>query len=370
MDERETRALWFAYQLEDAKAAQAELDRQAAEGWELEELGLVCARFRRTEAPRKSWVEPARWKGIRSREALRQREYLELCGQAGWELLDESRGLWYFRAKPGEQPAPVQTDEGVEWETIWRKPLFDRASSLIFIGLFWTAHFWGNFVRNGYFLWEFLLSGNYMLLAAAGLHLALLLELIHGGYLLLYRRRCRRAVEAGQPFPTPGRNGARLRWGSQVALWVLLALFLLLLLLGSGEGRPEYMDQYAGYTIRTESVFGNRYTYRLFQSEGGTWVEAYDCRFSWLAGLVCRDLVALEGDEDRLYPSHRSHFHSAATPEPADLGFDQAWIYPAGEQNGLVFRQGNRVVRVEASGVDLTSPDILLQLREGLQIGG
>ena len=31
---------WFRYTVEDAKAAQAELDEQAERGWELEEVGL------------------------------------------------------------------------------------------------------------------------------------------------------------------------------------------------------------------------------------------------------------------------------------------------------------------------------------------
>lgn len=49
---------WFRYTVEDAKAAQAELDEQAERGWELEEVGLFTATFRRAERPRRCWVEP------------------------------------------------------------------------------------------------------------------------------------------------------------------------------------------------------------------------------------------------------------------------------------------------------------------------
>ena len=42
---------WFRYTVEDAKAAQAELDEQAERGWELEEVGLFTATFRRAERP-------------------------------------------------------------------------------------------------------------------------------------------------------------------------------------------------------------------------------------------------------------------------------------------------------------------------------
>ena len=33
---------WFRYTIEDAKAAQAELDQRAEQGWELEEVGLFA----------------------------------------------------------------------------------------------------------------------------------------------------------------------------------------------------------------------------------------------------------------------------------------------------------------------------------------
>lgn len=42
---------WFRYTVEDAKAAQAELDEQAERGWELEEVGLFTATFRACGAP-------------------------------------------------------------------------------------------------------------------------------------------------------------------------------------------------------------------------------------------------------------------------------------------------------------------------------
>ena len=49
---------WFRYTVEDAKAAQAELDEQAERGWELEEVGLFTATFRRAERPRRCWWSP------------------------------------------------------------------------------------------------------------------------------------------------------------------------------------------------------------------------------------------------------------------------------------------------------------------------
>ena len=80
---------WFRYTVEDAKAAQAELDEQAERGWELEEVGLFTATFRRAERPRRCWVEPARWKSERKKDWDARSDYLTLCGEAGWELLEE-----------------------------------------------------------------------------------------------------------------------------------------------------------------------------------------------------------------------------------------------------------------------------------------
>ena len=84
---------WFRYTVEDAKAAQAELDEQAERGWELEEVGLFTATFRRAERPRRCWVEPARWKSERKKDWDARSDYLTLCGEAGWELLEEDGWL-------------------------------------------------------------------------------------------------------------------------------------------------------------------------------------------------------------------------------------------------------------------------------------
>lgn len=95
---------WFRYTIEDAKAAQAELDQRAEQGWELEEVGLFTATFRRAEHPRPCWVEPARWKSWSEKDENSRADYLALCGEAGWELISEDGGLFYFRAREGTDP--------------------------------------------------------------------------------------------------------------------------------------------------------------------------------------------------------------------------------------------------------------------------
>ena len=75
MKEKDVCLRWFHYVQEDAKAAQEELEERASEGWELEELGLFFARFRRAAAPRRCWVEPVRWNSIRRKEEERRAHF-------------------------------------------------------------------------------------------------------------------------------------------------------------------------------------------------------------------------------------------------------------------------------------------------------
>ena len=138
---------WFRYTVEDAKAAQAELDEQAERGWELEEVGLFTATFRRAERPRRCWVEPARWKSERKKDWDARSDYLTLCGEAGWELLEEDGGLFYFRAKEGTDPAPLQTDEDVEWADVWKKALADQVWSLSYLAVYWSIWTVGGYIR-------------------------------------------------------------------------------------------------------------------------------------------------------------------------------------------------------------------------------
>ena len=99
MKEKMTR--WFRYTAEDVKAAQAELDELAEQGWELAELGIFTASFRHAEQPRRCWVEPARWTSIRRQDEQARTDYLALCEEAGWNLLDEAGGLFYFPGPAG-----------------------------------------------------------------------------------------------------------------------------------------------------------------------------------------------------------------------------------------------------------------------------
>ena len=354
---------WFRYTIEDAKAAQAELDQRAEQGWELEEVGLFTATFRRAEHPRPCWVEPARWQSVRRKDEDARADYLALCDEAGWELISEDGGLFYFRAREGTDPAPIQTDAGVEWEDVWKKALRGQLSSMLYVVIYGAVWNGARFLQDRPRVWELFLSNA--ALAAQGLLLLLLaLELFLAARVLRYRIKCRRAAAEGESFPVPRRAAARLRGASSWIFWVVLAVSLAVLLTTTDFER-HFLETKSGYTQESRSVLGDYFEYRRFsQAEGDLWVERADCRAGWLADWICGDFRASEGDADRV--RREFHWHGAVIPREAELGFDRAWVYSIGEYSGLILRDGDQVARIEAEGVDLTSAETLADIRAWL----
>lgn len=354
---------WFRYTIEDAKAAQAELDQWAEQGWELEEVGLFTATFRRAEHPRPCWVEPARWKSWSEKDENSRADYLALCGEAGWELISEDGGLFYFRAREGTDPAPIQTDAGVEWEDVWKKALRGQLSSMLYVVIYGAVWNGARFLQDRPRVWELFLSNA--ALAAQGLLLLLLaLELFLAARVLRYRIKCRRAAAEGESFPVPRRAAARLRGASSLIFWAVLAVCLIMLL-ASTDYESRFLTDGSGYTVESHSVLGDYYEFWGYDETGGhLWVERADCRTGWLADWICGDFRASEGDAKRV--RREFHWHGAVIPREAELGFDRAWTYSIGEYSGLILRDGDQVARIEAEGLDLTSAETLAGIRAWL----
>lgn len=339
---------WFRYTIEDVKAAQAELDELADQGWELAELGIFTATFRRAERPRRCWVEPARWTSIRRKDEQARADYLALCDETGWDLLDEAAGMFYFQAKPDTEPAPIQTDGSLEWEEVLKKSLWNQAYTFFYLVIYWVAWSVGRFFRDQPRVWELFLSNGAMLIQTF-LLVWIVLELFLGFRVVRYRKKCRRAAEAGKPMPVPGRKAARFR-GAVPLVYVILGLSIVLSFLMGFDSNWYNLE--GGWLSTERSVLGQSAEYREFSENGDVWIESYDCKTSWLAGIICDDLRAIEEDESRL---HRYfHYHGTVELTEENLGYDMAWIYDWNEGNGLIFRQGNRVVHMEAEKRDLT----------------
>lgn len=109
----------FSYLAIDYKAAQAELDRMAAEGWALERIHSgVLARFRRTDRTDLryflDWTDAAK---------PEEHDYLQLCTEAGWELVETVGYLNIYASRPGTDPLPIQTDPALEYLRYRKKVL-------------------------------------------------------------------------------------------------------------------------------------------------------------------------------------------------------------------------------------------------------
>lgn len=350
MKEKDTRLRWFRYAAEDAKAAQAELDALADQGWELAELGIFTATFHRAEQPRRCWVEPARWTSSRRKDEQARTDYLELCSDAGWDLLDEAGGLFYFQAQPETTPAPIQTDGSMEWEEVLKKSLWDQAYACFCLAIYWITWAVFRFFREQPRVWEVFFSNGAM--AAQMLLLVWVgLELFLGLRVVRYRQKCRRAAESGTPIPIPGRKSARFR-GAAPLCYIVLALGIgISLLISFSDSHTSFEG--SGSLTAGHSILGQAAKYRRFsQEDGDLWVESYDCNTGWLAGMVCDDLRAIEGDQGRL--ERYFHQHNPVELTQSELGYDQAWTYRLDEGSGLIFRQGNRVVHIESEVLDLT----------------
>ena len=350
---------WFRYAAEDVKAAQAELDELADQGWELAELGIFTATFRRAERPRRCWVEPARWTSIRRKDEQARSDYLALCDEAGWDLLDEAAGMFYFQAKPDTDPAPIQTDGSLEWEEVLKKSLGNQSSVLLSSIVYWGAFTLARIVQGQSQLWTVFLSNTAMLLMALllawiGLGLCLSIRVVR------YRRACRRAVEAGEAIPVPGQGAARFR-GAAPLLYTVLGIAIVLLVLAGftsfGAERTTFDE--GGYSRVTvgHSVLADTKEYRTFSDQGDLWLESYDCKAPWLASMICGSLRKAEGNEKQLH--YYNHDHGTVELTEADLGYDMAWIYAWDGGNGLIIRQGNRVIHMEAEKLDLTDRTVV-----------
>ena len=103
----------FTFATGDFKAVERYLNEQAAKGWELEKVGAVLARWKKTGRTDLRWcVDLANPKENNDREA--RRDYIRFCAEGGWELFALRGNMYFFKSMPGWNPPPVQTDPELE----------------------------------------------------------------------------------------------------------------------------------------------------------------------------------------------------------------------------------------------------------------
>ena len=218
----------FTYPIMDIKAAEALLNRRAAEGWTLDRVYLgAFARFVPADT-RSAWCVD--W----SRPGYSERpDYLALCADAGWTLVQKVGAFNLYKAPIGTPP--IQTDGTEEARRFRREVLLCGLKSwAVLLGLLLVLAALWLLVSEG--SWRTALMA--VLLTNVGLTLLLSLPAILTGWLLWTGRLLLRLRQwdraAGGPLPVPGQRSAgaaawlcllcRL-WG--VAVFVCLVLDIL-----------------------------------------------------------------------------------------------------------------------------------------------
>ncbi|MBP3520830.1 MAG: DUF2812 domain-containing protein [Oscillospiraceae bacterium] len=352
---------FFPYEAIHYKAAQAYLDKKAAKGWQLREVKGNFALFDRAENPRhfvdlEFGLPPH---GDPSRE-----EYFQICYDAGWEHIQTVREMLIFRAMPGTDPLPIQTDREIEWERFQKS--FHRTlwNHSLFLGLYALLMFLINRAKSPRALadpYEFFIDTAYLFVCLSGLLFTVLS--------LFYLLRCRSARQIKAPGKTDTLSYIPLYLSLLILFLILLFdLFTILYPLPTvgytQEEAPAYLasrpivtvqdlgfsDGYGSTDARQSPVityygyFGN--------SSYGFRSEYYSCLTEGLARWAF-DRRAREAES-----RNASGLSWRSAP---GLGFDECYTAYGGAY--LLFRQDKVVVLVCCSGVDLTAPEYLTAIR-------
>ena len=215
----------FAYPVMDIKAAEAHLNRRAAQGWTLDRVWLgTFARFIPAYRPEVWCVD---W----SRPGYSERpDYLSLCSDAGWMLVQKVGAFNLYKAPAGTPP--IQTDSGEETRRFRREVLRSCLQSWgILLALLLVLGALELLVAGGSWKAAFLS----ILLTHTGLFLLFSLPVLGVGALLwmalLVLRLAQWSRASGENLPVPGRisAGAASCLVLFYRLWAAAATLLFLL---------------------------------------------------------------------------------------------------------------------------------------------
>ena len=131
---KQTKRVLFTFSPYEYKGVEVYLNSLAARGWELVKVGSVLASFRRTQRTDLTYCTDLLTYRRRQGGREAQREYLALCREGGWELVDRRGSMGLFASLPGTNPAPIQTDRDTEWyhyKRAYRNSLFWAVAAIL-----------------------------------------------------------------------------------------------------------------------------------------------------------------------------------------------------------------------------------------------
>ena len=216
---------FFPFDAMDYKAAQAWLDKKAAQGWVLDRMFLrTFARF----VPAGGRYHCVDLELPRVFDDQPDADYVRFCEDAGWELAAAPRGMLIFRSRSGYSPAPLQTDAGMEAERFWKKHVRKNVITVLVLFAILIPLLAVLFTLSGSAPFSSLatLNSTLLLLPAAVLALAYLLwSLIATVGSYVHFRRTGRLPQRGRP----------LAWGMGLAGFLIAALVVCWWLFGFAE---------------------------------------------------------------------------------------------------------------------------------------
>lgn len=378
-----TKLGFFPYEAMNYKAAQRWLDRKARRGWALSRVYLGCiAHLQRQERP-SHFVDL----DIRNDYGDTDGDYLQLCSDAGWELVQNLRGMLLFRAAPGKSPAPIQTDGEIEWERFWEKYRPRVWLTLLYLLCFGLLA--AILLLPSRLSFTAALALNSSLIYALYLVLAVVCAVLDWGHSRWYLARCRRSCQVEDPGPAATLRDSLLRLRNP--LLCLCLLFTVAGFFGFGQtvnlnwypmneehtatveacrnwpvvmasdlGLPDSED--SRHLEGFRSILMDFLEYReLTDGEGpdvpfhALTTERYDC--------FCEALARWAVGQRRRETQNGAFLWGRLDWEPAPgLGFDES--YTCGGGAYLLLREGNVVALVGCTGLDLTSEQGLAAVRE------
>ena len=333
------------------------LEQREEQGWRLERvLWPWIGVFRPMEGEKSRYTAD-----LIPQNALKdegKKEYVQLCADAGWAFLGSVGRTALFRAQPGRDVVPLQTDPELEKRQVKYSAVQPTivAAAVVLENILLQ---FGFRMTRGAFYWFEVFQDWAALLLAAALMLLVLFELLLVGYALFSIRR------------TAPVSPCRARfWGmSEVFFWLLVVVILFW---GAARGEQQAvttLDQLPSPLItQTMATQENCTDLEVYVEKGPGLAEAwaveslddgilytkrYDARWTWLAEVAFDQLTA-QADRDK--SRQVACGNGTGTPVDVDLPSTESVLLRYERGTYLVLRQGKTVFAV-AGTVDWTEPE-------------
>lgn len=119
---KQTKTTIFLFSVIDYSAMEQYFEQMAEQGWMLEKVGVVTARFRRIEPAKLRFTVDIFTEPHTNPKSRGLQDYITLCEESGWRYVAGANRFQIFCADSGESPTPIQTDDSLA-EKIIRKTL-------------------------------------------------------------------------------------------------------------------------------------------------------------------------------------------------------------------------------------------------------